>query len=71
MGQADISTTMIHLHVMKRPGAGAQNPRTSASNPTIQRRNLRENQPPDPQILLAKARPGRYPCGCVRSFVEN
>jgi site-specific recombinase XerD len=26
MGHADVATTMIYLHVMKRPGAGAQSP---------------------------------------------
>jgi hypothetical protein len=26
LGHADVSTTMIHLHVMKRPGAGAPIP---------------------------------------------
>jgi hypothetical protein len=26
LGDADVSTTMIHLHVMKRPGAGAPSP---------------------------------------------
>ena len=26
MGHADVSTTMVYLHVMKRPGAGAQSP---------------------------------------------
>jgi site-specific recombinase XerD len=26
LGHADVSTTMIHLHVMKRPGAGAPSP---------------------------------------------
>jgi site-specific recombinase XerD len=26
LGHADVSTTMIYLHVMKRPGAGAPSP---------------------------------------------
>jgi len=26
MGHSDVSTTMIYLHVMKRPGAGAPSP---------------------------------------------
>jgi site-specific recombinase XerD len=26
MGHADVSTTMIYLHVMKKPGAGAPSP---------------------------------------------
>jgi site-specific recombinase XerD len=26
LGHADVSTTMIYLHVMKRPGAGATSP---------------------------------------------
>jgi len=26
MGHSDVSTTMIYLHVMKRPGAGARSP---------------------------------------------
>ena len=26
MGHADVSTTMIYLHVMKRPGAGGPSP---------------------------------------------
>jgi len=38
LGDADVSTTMIHLHVMKRPGAGAPSPLDNlrpenASNP--------------------------------------
>ena len=26
LGHADVSTTMIYLHVMKKPGAGAPSP---------------------------------------------